>query len=125
MPKPKLDLSPSDIAIIERAKTFKVTVFAGSGKYKSVERATARAWAPVLEKEVGNGKRAMIYAIDPVSDGSAFVPAAYAPEQSPMAAVKPPRKPQRLSRRRAPRRRSPLPSRRPRNPAASPTSWSG
>lgn len=90
MPKPRLDLSATDIAIIERAKTFKVSVFAGRGKYLQAERPTlalARQWGPALEKEANNGKKAMVYAIDPETDSSVFVPAAYDPEQSPMKAA--------------------------------------
>lgn len=70
-----------DAAAIERAASFRATIFLGTGRYQSEEHPTlaaARSASARLAAEARNGRLGMVYAVSP-EGRSTFVPDAYQP----------------------------------------------
>lgn len=81
MPKPT-ELTAADIAAIQSANQFQISILIGPGKYRSTlhpSLTAAREAAPTLEAEVNNGRRCMVHAIDRATERAVLVPNSYEP----------------------------------------------
>lgn len=70
-----------DTVMIERADYFEVSVFLGVGRFQTIEFSdlpTAREGAKIMEAQINNGRRGMVYAVSP-EGRSTFVPPSYQP----------------------------------------------